>query len=137
MTVQKKIIRVLIGKLGLDGHDRGAKVIARSLREAGMEVVYTGRRKTPSDIAKIAVEEDVDVIGISLLSGGHESLIPELCRLLRENQAADIPVIVGGIIPIQDVPDLEKAGVQKVFGPGTKAGEIINCIRELSCKEMK
>jgi len=120
MTAQKKKLRVLIGKLGLDGHDRGAKVIARALRDAGLEVVYTGLRKTPKEIARIAIEEDVDIIGISLLSGAHEVLLPELCRILKENDAGDISVVAGGIIPKDDIPVLKQAGVKAVFGPGAK-----------------
>ena len=131
MTAQK-IIRVLISKLGLDGHDRGAKLIARSLRDAGMEVIYTGRRRSPRDIARIAIEEDVDVVGISILSGAHDSLMPELCQLLKENNAGDIAVIAGGIIPKDDIPNLKQAGIKAVFGPGTTTEEIIKCIRELS-----
>jgi len=127
----ERIIRVLIGKLGLDGHDRGVKVVARSLRDAGMEVIYTGRRRTPDDITKIAIEEDVDVIGISVMSGAHEILLPELCRLLEENDAGDIKVIAGGIIPQDDIPVLHQAGVKAVFGPGADTGEIIKCVREL------
>ncbi|MFH1974155.1 MAG: cobalamin B12-binding domain-containing protein [Pseudomonadota bacterium] len=135
MTVQKKKLRVLIGKLGLDGHDRGAKIIARALRDAGMEVIFTGLRKTPQDITRIAVEEDVDVIGISLLSGAHETLLPELCRLLKENDAGDIAVIVGGIIPKDDIPVLKQAGVKAVFGPGDTTKEIIKYVRSIETNE--
>lgn len=129
MVKQKKKVRVLIGKLGLDGHDRGAKVISRALRDAGMEVVYTGLKKTPKDIARIAIEEDVNLIGISILSGAHETLLPELCQLLKENEADDIKVIAGGIIPKDDVPPLKQLGVEAVFGPGTKTEEIVQFIK--------
>jgi len=125
MNSQKKKVRIMISKLGLDGHDRGAKVIARSLRDAGMEVIYTGLKKTPKDIVKIAIEEDVDIIGISILSGGHEILLPELCQLLKENDANYIHVIAGGIIPKDDIPILKQAGVKAVFSPGTTIQEII------------
>jgi methylmalonyl-CoA mutase C-terminal domain/subunit len=129
MVKQKKKVRVLIGKLGLDGHDRGAKIISRALRDAGMEVVYTGLKKTPKDIARIAIEEDVNLIGISILSGAHETLLPELCQLLKENEADDIKVIAGGIIPKDDVPPLKQLGVKAVFGPGTKTEEIVQFIK--------
>jgi methylmalonyl-CoA mutase C-terminal domain/subunit len=129
MVKQKKKVRVLIGKLGLDGHDRGAKIISRALRDAGMEVVYTGLKKTPKDIARIAIEEDVNLIGISILSGAHETLLPELCQLLKENEADDIKVIAGGIIPKDDVPPLKQLGVEAVFGPGTKTEEIVQFIK--------
>jgi len=135
MTVQKKRLRVLIGKLGLDGHDRGAKIIARALRDAGMEVIYAGIRKTPQDITRIAVEEDVDVIGISLLSGAHETLLPELCRLLKENDAGDISIVAGGIIPKDDIPVLKQAGVKAVFGPGDTFMKIISYIESIGITE--
>jgi len=131
MITQKKKLKVLIGKLGLDGHDRGAKIIARALRDAGMEIVFTGLRKTPKDITRIAVEEDVDVIGISLLSGAHETLLLELCRLLEENDAGDIAVVAGGIIPKDDIPVLKQAGVKAIFGPGSTIREIVNYIKSL------
>lgn len=129
MVKQKKKVRVLIAKLGLDGHDRGAKIISRALRDAGMEVVYTGLKKTPKDIARIAIEEDVNLIGVSILSGAHETLLPELCQLLKENEADDIKVIAGGIIPKDDVPPLKQLGVEAVFGPGTKTEEIVQFIK--------
>lgn len=135
MSSQKKKLRVLIGKLGLDGHDRGAKIIARALRDAGMEVIYAGLRKTPQDITRIAVEEDVDIIGISLLSGAHETLMPKLCRLLKENDAADIAVVAGGIIPKDDIPVLKQAGVKAVFGPGDTVGKIISYIESIETTE--
>ena len=131
MGKQKKKVRILIAKIGLDGHDRGAKVISRALRDAGMEVIYTCLKKTPKDIARIAIEEDVDLIGISILSGAHETLLPELCQLLRENDAGDIKVIAGGIIPKNDIPPLKQLGVQAVFGPGTRTEEIVRFVQTL------
>ena len=135
MTAQKKKLRVLIGKLGLDGHDRGSKIIAKALRDAGMEVIYTGLRKTPQDITRIAIEEDVDIIGISLLSGAHETLLPELCQLLKENDAGDIAVVAGGIIPKDDIPVLKQAGVKAVFGPGDTTKKIIKYIKSIGTNE--
>jgi len=135
MSSQKKKLRVLIGKIGLDGHDRGAKIIARALRDAGMEVIYAGIRKTTQDITRIAVEENVDVIGISLLSGAHETLLPELCQLLKENDAGDIAVVAGGIIPKDDIPILKQAGVKAVFGPGATSKEIIKYIKSIGTNE--
>ncbi len=128
MTDRK--IRVLIAKPGLDGHDRGAKVIARALRDAGMEVVYTGIRQTPEMIAEAALQEDVDVVGMSILSGAHMALFPRVLDLLRENDMDDVLVVAGGIIPDEDVPALNEMGIQGVFGPGTPTGEIIDFIRE-------
>lgn len=118
-------IRVLIAKPGLDGHDRGAKVIARAYRDAGMEVIYTGVRQTPEQIVETALQEDVDVIGMSILSGAHTHLFPKVMDLLRENDADDILVTGGGIIPEEDIPALKEAGVDEVFGPGTPLEEII------------
>jgi methylmalonyl-CoA mutase, C-terminal domain len=118
-------IRVLIAKPGLDGHDRGAKVIARALRDAGMEVIYTGLRQTPEDIVEAAIQEDVDAIGLSSLSGAHMALFPDVVRLLRKRKAGDIVVAGGGIIPEEDIPRLKKAGVRAVFGPGTSLAEIV------------
>lgn len=118
-------IRVLMAKPGLDGHDRGVKVIARALRDAGMEVIYTGLRQTPEDIVEAAIQEDVDVIGLSCLSGAHMALFPEVVKLLRQRHAGDIIVAGGGIIPEEDVPKLRKAGVKAVFGPGTPLHEIV------------
>jgi len=135
MSSEKKKLRVLISKLGLDGHDRGAKIIAKALRDAGMEVIFGGLRKTPQDITRIAIEEDVDVIGISLLSGAHETLLPELCQLLKENDARDIAVVAGGIIPRDDVPILKRAGVKAVFGPGATSKEIIKYIKSIGTNE--
>jgi methylmalonyl-CoA mutase C-terminal domain/subunit len=123
-------IRVLIAKPGLDGHDRGAKVIARALRDAGMEVVYTGIRQTPEMIAEAALHEDVDVVGMSILSGAHMALFPRVMELLRENDMGDVLVVTGGIIPDEDVPALNEMGIQGIFGPGTPTDEIVNFIRE-------
>jgi len=120
-----KTIRVLVAKPGLDGHDRGAKVIARALRDAGMEVIYTGLRQSPDDIVAAAIEEDVDAIGLSCLSGAHMTLFPRVVRLLRKKGASDIVVAGGGIIPPEDVPKLKKAGLRGVFGPGTSLAEIV------------
>ena len=123
-------IRVLIAKPGLDGHDRGAKVIARALRDAGMEVVYTGIRQTPEMIAEAALHEDVDVVGMSILSGAHMALFPRVMELLSENDMGDVLVVTGGIIPDEDVPALNEMGIQGIFGPGTPTDDIVNFIRE-------
>jgi methylmalonyl-CoA mutase C-terminal domain/subunit len=124
-----KKIRVIIAKPGLDGHDRGAKVIARALRDAGMEVIYTGLRQTPEQIVGAALQEDADVIGLSILSGAHNSICPRLMELLRERGLGDILVIVGGIIPDADVPALKAMGVAAVFRPGASMQDIIDFIR--------
>ncbi len=129
MTGERKI-RVLIAKPGLDGHDRGAKVVARALRDAGMEVIYTGIRQTPQMIAEAALQEDVDAVGLSILSGAHLTLFPRVAELLRQQGQGDILIFGGGIIPEEDVPRLEQAGVSKVFGPGTTTSEIIQFVRE-------
>ncbi|MBO8167564.1 MAG: cobalamin B12-binding domain-containing protein [Thermoanaerobacteraceae bacterium] len=126
----EKPIRVLIAKAGLDGHDRGAKVIAQSLRDAGMEVIYTGLRQTPEQIAEAAIQEDVQVVGISSLSGAHMHLFPPVVELLREKGAGDILVIGGGVIPEEDIPYLKEAGIAEVFTPGTSTKEIIKFIKE-------
>jgi methylmalonyl-CoA mutase C-terminal domain/subunit len=123
-------IRVLIAKPGLDGHDRGAKVIARALRDAGMEVVYTGIRQTPEMIAEAALQEDVDVVGMSILSGAHMALFPRVMELLRQNDMDDVLVVTGGIIPDEDVPALNEMGIRGIFGPGTPTDEIVDFIRE-------
>ncbi len=123
-------IRVLVAKPGLDGHDRGAKVIARALRDAGMEVIYTGLRQTPEMIVNSAIQEDVDVIGLSILSGAHNAIVPRVFDLLKQQKAEDILVLVGGIIPDVDVEGLKKAGVAGVFQPGTPMDDIIKFIRE-------
>ena len=117
-------ITVLIAKPGLDGHDRGAKVLARGLRDEGFEVVYTGLRQTPEMIATAALQEDVDVVGLSILSGAHMTLLPRICALLRERGLDDVLVVAGGIVPDEDVPHLREAGVAAVFGPGTTIGEV-------------
>jgi methylmalonyl-CoA mutase, C-terminal domain len=122
-------IRVLVAKPGLDGHDRGAKVVARALRDAGMEVIYTGLRQTPEMIAAAALQEDVDVVGLSILSGAHGSLIPRVMQLLKEQGLARVKVFVGGIIPEADIPALTAAGVAAVFGPGTNTTDIAAAIR--------
>jgi len=122
-------IKVLIAKPGLDGHDRGAKVLARGLRDEGFEVVYTGLRQTPDMIASAALQEDVDVVGLSILSGAHLTLLPRITRLLREQGMADVLVTAGGIIPDEDIPVLEAAGVSAVFGPGTSIGEVAAYLR--------
>ncbi len=128
--MNEKKIRVLVAKPGLDGHDRGAKVIARALRDAGMEVIYTGLRQTPEMIASAAAQEDVDVVGLSILSGAHNTLCPRLMELLREKNMADVTVLVGGIIPEQDIPGLKKAGIAEVFLPGTSTLDIVEFIRK-------
>lgn len=127
--MENRKIRVLIAKPGLDGHDRGAKVIARSLRDAGMEVIYTGLRQTPEMIVEAALQEDVDVIGLSILSGAHMALTPRIMELLRENGIEDVKVVLGGIIPDEDVPALKAMGVNAVFGPGTNTDDIVKHIR--------
>jgi methylmalonyl-CoA mutase C-terminal domain/subunit len=123
-------IRVLIAKPGLDGHDRGAKVIARALRDAGMEVIYTGLRQTPEMIAEAALQEDVDVVGLSILSGAHLALVPRIRQLLNENGMTDVSLLVGGIIPDEDIPQLRQMGVSAVFGPGTSTEDIVAHIRQ-------
>lgn len=125
-----KKIRVLVAKPGLDGHDRGAKVVARALRDAGMEVIYTGLRQTPEQIVEAALQEDVDCLGLSILSGAHMTLIPRIIQLLRDNKAEDILITVGGIIPDEDVPRLKRLGVAEIFGPGTPTQEIIQFIQK-------
>jgi methylmalonyl-CoA mutase C-terminal domain/subunit len=128
MTAEQKI-RVLVAKPGLDGHDRGAKVIARALRDAGMEVIYTGLRQTPEMIVSAALQEDVHVIGLSILSGAHNAIVPRVMDLLRQNKMDDVLVIVGGIIPDQDVDALKKAGVASIARPGTPLDDIVSFIR--------
>ena len=127
MTDRK--IRVLVAKPGLDGHDRGAKVVARALRDAGMEVIYTGIRQTPEMIAEAALQEDVDVVGLSILSGAHMALCPRIIELLRAQGLDDVVVLLGGIIPDQDVEPLREIGVKGVFGPGTSTQDIIDFVR--------
>lgn len=123
-------IRVLIAKPGLDGHDRGAKVIARALRDAGMEVIYTGIRQTPEQIANAAIQEGVDIVGLSSLSGAHMSLFPKVVQLLRKKGAKDIIVFGGGIIPAKDIPALKKAGIKEIFLPGASTEDIVKYIKE-------
>ena len=123
-------IRVLFAKPGLDGHDRGAKVIVRALRDAGMEVIYTGIRQTPEQIANAAIQESVDVVGLSSLAGAHGNLFPKVTRLLKDKGAEDILVLGGGIIPADDIPELKKAGIREIFLPGTSTAEIIKYIKE-------
>ncbi|MBC7262945.1 MAG: cobalamin B12-binding domain-containing protein [Chloroflexi bacterium] len=128
--MSEKKIRVLIAKPGLDGHDRGAKVVARALRDAGMEVIYTGLRQTPEMIVEAALQEDVDAIGLSILSGAHMALFPRIMKLLRENGLDDVLVFAGGIIPDEDVPALKEMGIVGVFGPGTSTTEIVEFMRQ-------
>ena len=128
MASERKI-RVLVAKPGLDGHDRGAKVVARALRDAGMEVIYTGIRQTPEMIAEAALQEDVDVVGLSILSGAHMALCPRVVKLLQEQGMGDVLVVVGGIIPDEDVPKLREIGIRGIFGPGTSTQEIVDFIR--------
>ncbi len=126
---EEKKIRVLVAKPGLDGHDRGAKVVARALRDAGMEVIYTGLRQTPEMIAETALQEDVDVVGLSVLSGAHMALAPRVLELLRQNGQEHVHVFLGGIIPDEDIPPLKEMGVAGVYGPGTLTDDIIRDIR--------
>ena len=128
-------IRVVIAKPGLDGHDRGAKVIARALRDAGMEVIYTGLRQTPEQIANAVVQEDADVLGLSILSGAHNQIFPEILRLLKEKGADDVPVFAGGIIPDTDIPGLKARGIREVFQPGTRTEDVVAFIRKVAAKD--
>jgi methylmalonyl-CoA mutase C-terminal domain/subunit len=123
-------IRVLIAKPGLDSHDRGAKVVARALRDAGMEVIYTGLRQTPEQIVETALQEDVDVIGLSILSGAHKTLFPRIMELLKQKGLTDVMVFAGGIIPEEDIPELKKLGIKGIFGPGTPTETIIQFMLE-------
>ena len=128
-------IRILVAKPGLDGHDRGAKVLAASLRDAGMEVIYTGLHQTPEMIVSSAVQEDVDVIAVSILSGAHNRIFPEILRLLKESKASDIPVLGGGIVPEADIAELKKAGVKEFFTAGAPLSEIVEYIKKLVGKK--
>jgi len=128
--VSEKPLRILVAKPGLDGHDRGAKIIARALRDAGMEVVYTGLHQTPEMIAEAAVQEDVDAVGLSILSGAHMTLFPKIVELLKQKGADDVPVFGGGIVPDDDIGELAKAGVKKIFTPGASTEEIVAWVRE-------
>ena len=127
-------IRVLVAKPGLDGHDRGAKIIARALRDAGMEVIYTGLRQTPEMIVSAALQEDVDVIGLSILSGAHNALVPRMMQLLRDKQMTDVIVLLGGIVPDADIPVMKEQGVAAVFQPGASLEEIVETIHRLKPK---
>lgn len=124
-----KPIRVLVAKPGLDGHDRGAKLIARALRDAGMEVIYTGLRQTPEQIVAAAIQEDVDCVGVSILSGAHNYLLPRIVELLREQGVEDLLIVGGGVIPDEDIPNLKAAGIDEVFTPGTSTTTIIDYIK--------
>jgi methylmalonyl-CoA mutase C-terminal domain/subunit len=123
--------RILIGKVGLDGHDVGARVVARALADAGMEVIYTGLRQTPQQIVTAALEEAVDAVGISILSGAHLTLLGEVARLLNQHRAGDIPVVAGGIIPVEDIPVLKEMGVREIFLPATSTDEIVEFFKSL------
>jgi len=123
-------IRVLIAKPGLDSHDRGAKIIARALRDAGMEVIYTGLKQTPEQIVETALQEDVDVIGLSILSGAHKTLFPMIIELLKQKGLTDVLVVAGGIIPEEDVPEMKKLGIKEIFGPGTPTDKIVQFVFE-------
>ncbi len=125
-SVSPPKVRVLVAKPGLDGHDRGAKVVARALRDAGMEVIYTGLRQTPEMVAEAALQEDVDAVGLSILSGAHMALVPRIIELIRANGQSNVKVFVGGIIPDEDVPRLQEMGVAGVYGPGTLTEDIVN-----------
>ncbi|MFC2171102.1 cobalamin B12-binding domain-containing protein [Acidobacteriota bacterium] len=129
MSSEQKI-RVLVAKPGLDGHDRGAKVVARSLRDAGMEVIYSGLRQTPEQVVAAVIQEDVDVLGLSILSGAHMFLVPRIMELMKEKGVEDVLVIAGGIIPDEDIPSLETAGVHQIFPPGTDTRDIAKYIKE-------
>jgi methylmalonyl-CoA mutase C-terminal domain/subunit len=132
--MSRKKLRVLVAKPGLDGHDRGAMVVARALRDAGMEVIYTGLRQTPEMIAEAALQEDVDLIGLSILSGAHMALVPRILELLKQQGQEDVHVIVGGIIPDEDVDQLKDMGVAAIFGPGTPTTEIVSVVNGLTSK---
>jgi methylmalonyl-CoA mutase C-terminal domain/subunit len=133
----EKRIRVLIAKPGLDGHDRGAKIIARALRDAGMEVIYTGLRQTPEMIASAALQEDVDVIGLSILSGAHNTLAPQLMNLLKEKGMDGVTVLLGGTIPAADIPALKAAGIAEIFLPGTSTQDIVNFVRQSAAEKTR
>ena len=128
-SASTKKIRVVVAKPGLDGHDRGAKIIARALRDAGMEVIYTGLHQTPEQIVETVIQEDADAVGLSILSGAHMTLVPRVVELLREQQAADVLVTVGGTIPADDIPELKDLGVSEVFTPGAPTQDIVDFIQ--------
>lgn len=125
-----KLIRVLVAKPGLDGHDRGAKVIARSLRDAGMEVIYTGLRQTPEQIVSAAIQEDVDVVAMSILSGAHNHIFPKVVELLENEGVDDMLILGGGVIPDEDIPGLKEAGIEEIFTPGTSTDDVVDFIRK-------
>jgi len=127
--VSDKVLRILVAKPGLDGHDRGAKIIARALRDAGMEVIYTGLHQTPEQIAETVIQEDADAVGLSILSGAHMTLVPRVVDLLKKQGADDVVVTVGGTIPADDIPELKQLGVAEVFTPGSSTQDIIDYIR--------
>jgi len=131
-TATSRPIRILIAKPGLDGHDRGAKVVARALRDAGMEVIYAGLRQTPEEIVEAAIEEDVDLIGLSLLSGAHMALFPRVLALLKARKMRSVPVFAGGIIPDEDARRLRKIGIRAIFGPGTSLDQIVTTARAIA-----
>lgn len=128
--MSERKLRVLVGKPGLDGHDRGAKIIARAFRDAGFEVIYTGLHQTPEQIVAAAIQEDVDCVGLSILSGAHNTLLPRVCEIFREKQADDIVVFGGGVIPDDDIPVLKAAGIKEVFTPGTSTDDIVQWVKE-------
>lgn len=128
--MSERKLRVLVGKPGLDGHDRGAKIIARAFRDAGFEVIYTGLHQTPEQIVAAAIQEDVDCIGLSILSGAHNTLLPRVCEILGEKDAGDIIVFGGGVIPDDDIPCLKAAGIKEVFTPGTSTEDIVQWVRD-------
>jgi methylmalonyl-CoA mutase C-terminal domain/subunit len=130
MSTRERKIRVLVAKPGLDSHDRGAKIVARALRDAGMEVIYTGLRQTPEQIAETALQEDVDVVGLSILSGAHPTLFPKIMQLLKKKGMTDVVVFAGGIIPQEDVPALKKIGIKEVFGPGTPTSVLVEYLKK-------
>jgi methylmalonyl-CoA mutase C-terminal domain/subunit len=130
MSKKERKIRVLVAKPGLDSHDRGAKIVARALRDAGMEVIYTGLRQTPEQIAETALQEDVDVVGLSILSGAHPTLFPKIMQLLKKKGMTDVVVFAGGIIPQEDVPALKKIGIREVFGPGTPTSVLVDYLKK-------
>ncbi len=129
--MSERKIRVLVAKPGLDGHDRGAKVVARALRDAGMEVIYTGLRQTPEMIVEAALQEDVDVIGLSILSGAHMALVPRILELMKAHDLSDVKLVLGGIVPDEDIPVLQQMGVSGIFGPGSDTQAIIDHIRKV------
>jgi len=132
MNDKTKVIRVLLAKVGLDGHDRGVKVVARSLRDAGMDVVYTGLHRTPAEVVQAAIQEDVDILGVSLLSGAHMGIIPVILKLLKEAGADDIAVVVGGVMPDEDAVELKKQGVAEILFQDTPPDEIVSTLRQIA-----